>query len=332
MGGLHDGRTLRGAERNHGSVHVRSVQRVERPPSCLWRGDDDRFDFSERQFGKRARMVRREDDDARLAARRLQLHQAPAGSAVAPVPRTLHQITNELSTFSVDLVGFQTLAAIAILTQLLTRDFFGFGLTYTAAVAALVVLIQAQVLNLFMQLRTELQLTYLFISHDLGVVRHLSDRVAIMGHGEIAQIGAPKDIYRTPRNRFVAEFVGRNNILSGTVAAIDAGRAAVETPIGRFAVPVARDSTFGNGAPLSFVVAADVVKVSNERPAEGNFVACRLISEEFVGAMVTLFFEADGGAELKAQVQQRELDLVDTRSGASLYLSWQPERAHVLSK
>ncbi len=62
-----------------------------------------------------------------------------AGSAVTPVPRTLHQITHELSTFAMDLVGFQTLAAIAILTQLLTRDFLGFGFLYTAALATLMV-------------------------------------------------------------------------------------------------------------------------------------------------------------------------------------------------
>ena len=66
-----------------------------------------------------------------------------AGSAIAPVPRTLHQISRELSTFGVDLVGFQTLAALAILTQLLTRDFLGFGLIYTVAVATLLVSILA---------------------------------------------------------------------------------------------------------------------------------------------------------------------------------------------
>ena len=66
-----------------------------------------------------------------------------AGHTIAPVPRTLQLITRELSTFGVDLVGFQTLAVIAILTQLLTRDFMGFGFLYTAAVSALMVSILA---------------------------------------------------------------------------------------------------------------------------------------------------------------------------------------------
>jgi peptide/nickel transport system ATP-binding protein len=60
------------------------------------------------------------------------------------------------------------------------------------AVAALDVSIQAQILNLFMDLRTRLDLTYLFISHDLGVVEHLSDRVAIMYLGRIVE-SAPTD-------------------------------------------------------------------------------------------------------------------------------------------
>ena len=61
------------------------------------------------------------------------------------------------------------------------------------AVAALDVSIQAQVLNLFIALRDELKLTYLFISHDLGVVRHLSDRVVIMYLGRVVE-SAPADV------------------------------------------------------------------------------------------------------------------------------------------
>ena len=63
------------------------------------------------------------------------------------------------------------------------------------AVAALDVSIQAQVLNLFIKLRGELNLTYLFISHDLGVVQHLSDRVVIMYLGRVVEAAPTEEIY-----------------------------------------------------------------------------------------------------------------------------------------
>jgi len=63
------------------------------------------------------------------------------------------------------------------------------------AVAALDVSIQAQVLNLFIKLREEFNLTYLFISHDLGVVQHLSDRVVIMYLGRVVEAAPTVEIY-----------------------------------------------------------------------------------------------------------------------------------------
>ena len=70
------------------------------------------------------------------------------------------------------------------------------------AVASLDVSIQAQVLNLFMALRAELKLSYLFISHDLGVVRHLCDRVLIMYLGRVVEIAATEDIYQAPNHPY----------------------------------------------------------------------------------------------------------------------------------
>jgi peptide/nickel transport system ATP-binding protein len=70
------------------------------------------------------------------------------------------------------------------------------------AVAALDVSIQAQILNLFMQLRRDLGLTYLFISHDLGVVEHLSDRVVIMYLGRVVESAPADEIFSRPNHPY----------------------------------------------------------------------------------------------------------------------------------
>ncbi|KQU54748.1 hypothetical protein ASG72_03785 [Bosea sp. Leaf344] len=69
-------------------------------------------------------------------------------------------------------------------------------------VASLDVSIQAQIINLFLKLRRELNLTMLFISHDLGVVRHLCDRVAIMYLGRIVELGETQAVYAAPQHPY----------------------------------------------------------------------------------------------------------------------------------
>ena len=69
-------------------------------------------------------------------------------------------------------------------------------------VASLDVSIQAQVINLLMELRRHLNLTLLFISHDLSVVHHLCDRVVVMRHGEIIEAGTATQIFHTPKQPY----------------------------------------------------------------------------------------------------------------------------------
>ncbi len=76
------------------------------------------------------------------------------------------------------------------------------------SVAALDVSIQAQILNLFMKLRADLGLTYLFISHDLGVVRHLSDRVVIMYLGRVVEEGPTEELFDKPNHPYTVALLG----------------------------------------------------------------------------------------------------------------------------
>src|SRR3546814_18042592 len=69
-------------------------------------------------------------------------------------------------------------------------------------IAALDVSIQAQVINLFMDLRQDLDLTYLFISHDLSVVEHIADRVVIMYLGRVVEIAVTEDIFDAPNHPY----------------------------------------------------------------------------------------------------------------------------------
>jgi peptide/nickel transport system ATP-binding protein len=90
-------------------------------------------------------------------------------------------------------------ARIGIARALAVRPEF---LVCDESVAALDVSIQAQVLNLFMELRGALNLTYLFISHDLGVVQHVSDRVVIMYLGRVVESGPTLELFRDPNHPY----------------------------------------------------------------------------------------------------------------------------------
>lgn len=75
------------------------------------------------------------------------------------------------------------------------------------SVSALDVSIQAQVLNLLRELQQELGLTYIFISHDLAVVKHISDRIIVMNKGKIEEQGFPEDIYNNPQANYTKKLI-----------------------------------------------------------------------------------------------------------------------------
>ena len=70
-------------------------------------------------------------------------------------------------------------------------------------------------------LQRELGITFVFVTHDQEEALTMSDRIAVMDQGKLLQVGRPEDIYEAPANRFVADFIGRTNLLDGTVESAD---------------------------------------------------------------------------------------------------------------
>ena len=141
-------------------------------------------------------------------------------------------------------------------------------------VSALDVAVQAQILNLLRKLQQELGLTYLFISHDLGVVQHMSDEIAVMYMGKIVEHAERKNLFNTPRHPYT-------QALLSAVPSVDRKRREatkrilipgdppnpLDPPKGcRFAsrCPIAVDSCKAQMPPLREI-------------AEGHKVACHLV-------------------------------------------------------
>ena len=180
------------------------------------------------------------------------------------------------------------------------------------------------------RLQKDLGITFVYVTHSQSEAFAMADRVVIMNDGLIAQIGSPREVYRNPANRFVAEFVGTNNILTGRVVGLTAERIGIDTHLGRFQAARPDRLSLEDGQPVTFVVSADLVQWSGAEAALENRLACSLISEEFVGSMVTLFLETAEGVEFKVQTSQRVLERLDLSGAKTMFASWSPEHVHIL--
>src|SRR3954453_20935315 len=155
------------------------------------------------------------------------------------------------------------------------------------------------------ELQHRLGLTTIFVTHDQDEALSMSDRVAVMGHGEVQQIGTPEEIYRKPANRFVAEFVGNVNLLTGQVASCERGQVALELEGGR-KLWVDTEHPPPASSQLTFAVRPEALRVE---PADtstlngSNTLDARVHSVAFLGDHYQYELDA-GGLALTAQTSR----------------------------
>jgi peptide/nickel transport system ATP-binding protein len=151
-------------------------------------------------------------------------------------------------------------------------------------VSALDVSIQAQVLNMMKELQHDLGLTYLFISHDLGVVRYLSDKIGVMYLGKLVEVGPAEEVYLRPAHPYT-----RGLLDSAPVADPEAEKAKVSEGVtGELpsAIHPPSGCRFRTRCPLAQAICADVEPPMRRFPGEGHLAACHFPLQNPLGDVV----------------------------------------------
>jgi spermidine/putrescine transport system ATP-binding protein len=179
-------------------------------------------------------------------------------------------------------------------------------------------------------LQRQMGITFIHVSHNQSEALVMADRIAVMNEGRFEQISLPQVIYRQPQTRFVAEFVGRNNIFEGQVTEAGNGTVRVETPYGVFAA--AADRAVAVGQRATFVVRADLMRLVPAASLGAENVVSGIIKGlEYAGSVVLMILDLGKGQELKVE-QHESLSRGEAapRHGVSLTVSWTATDAYLL--
>ena len=229
----------------------------------------------------------------------------------------------ELADRDISVLSGGQLQRVALARALVTEpDILLLDEPLSALDAALVVRMQAELTRL----QRDLGITFVYVTHNQSEAFAMADRVIIMNDGRIQQAGESRDVYSHPQNRFVANFVGTNNVLPATIEEVDGRHSKVRTAVGTFISDAENNRDFRAGDKAHLVVSADRVGLGAAPPNdEVNRVTGSMVTEQFVGAVVTVYINVGDGTNLLVQIQQREWDRVDAAPDHELSAWWRPE-------
>ncbi|MEZ5796534.1 MAG: ABC transporter ATP-binding protein [Paracoccaceae bacterium] len=169
-------------------------------------------------------------------------------------------------------------------------------------------------------LQDRLGIAFIFVTHDQEEALTMSDRIVVMRAGRIEQIGTPREIYRRPGNRFVAEFIGETNLFPVTIDRVEAGRAVGRTAEG-----------------LEFLLPAGTARAGDRalavlRPADFSLadqgIAATVTRAVYLGSDLHLFAQpAAGGPEIRVTARD---SASAPQAGARVHLAYDPQAPHLV--
>ncbi len=182
------------------------------------------------------------------------------------------------------------------------------------------------------RIQTEVGITFVHVTHDQEEAMTMADTIAVMNAGRVEQMGAPTELYENPATTFVANFLGRSNLIAGQVTGRSGDDALVEragpqdrAPQRHVSTPTAtRCTSASDPEKISLTIAGD------ESGAEGvNTLEGVITDASFIGVSTEYLVHMPWGQELAvfAQNMRRDERLV---AGAKVALSWDPAHTFAL--
>jgi spermidine/putrescine transport system ATP-binding protein len=183
------------------------------------------------------------------------------------------------------------------------------------------------------RIQIEVGITFVYVTHDQEEALTMSDRIAVMNHGKVEQLGTPEALYERPATRFVADFIGTTNLLRGEVISTDADCAVIRLESGE-TCPVGRAGrAVGDGVDISLRPEAISIREHDpDAPAGPGMPApwsLTAVVEQaaYLGASVQYQVRTAGGSAMTILAPKVGVRLP---VGSPVALSWPPDEALVL--
>ncbi|HEX8322545.1 MAG TPA: ABC transporter ATP-binding protein [Tepidisphaeraceae bacterium] len=176
------------------------------------------------------------------------------------------------------------------------------------------------------RLQAKLGITFVFVTHDQEEALTMSDRIAVINHGRVEQIDSVQDIYHRPRTRFVAEFIGKANVIDAAIVGGGVENVRVNVEAG-LELDVCRDGAAVRGDRVRVAVRPEKINVTAHRPAGVNAFEVTVEEELFRGAIDELCVRTAGGTELTVLVANEGRMEAAVHRGDRVWCQIHPEDA-----
>jgi spermidine/putrescine transport system ATP-binding protein len=182
------------------------------------------------------------------------------------------------------------------------------------------------------RIQQEVGITFIYVTHDQEEAMTMSNRLAVMRHGRIEQLGEPEDVYENPATEFVAGFLGASNLLDGEIGDHSNGITSVKLTTGATMLVPTDRVPFDAGSTVKVGVRPEKITIradESEPPSGFNSVTGLLRMATYIGVSHQYKVEGPGGTELTVYVQN--LGEVPTSvPGKKVTLTWRPEHTFVV--